>query len=117
MLRRAGPPYRLTTRELAERTLVTPGAVSQRLTRAERDGLVVRSGTAGSRTVSVTMTEQGHALVERLVDRVLGREAALVSGLDADQRDALTELLRHLLDDLQSRLGPQRPSQVGAEPT
>ena len=30
-LRRSGPPYTLTTRELGERTLVTAGAISQRV--------------------------------------------------------------------------------------
>lgn len=34
-LRRAGPPYRLSTRELAARSLVTPGAITQRVDRAQ----------------------------------------------------------------------------------
>ncbi|KGM03341.1 MarR family transcriptional regulator, partial [Cellulomonas cellasea] len=41
-LRRAGSPYALSTRELAERSRVTPAAISQRLTRAERRGWVTR---------------------------------------------------------------------------
>lgn len=47
VLRRGGPPYTLTTRELAGRSLVTAGAVSQRVARAERDGLVVRDNGRG----------------------------------------------------------------------
>src|SRR5579862_9617989 len=42
-IRRAGPPYELTTREITRRTLVTAGAVSQRVARAEQAGLVERS--------------------------------------------------------------------------
>src|SRR5689334_14987242 len=42
-LRRSGAPYMLTTRELAEHPLVTPAAISQRLTRAERAGWVIRT--------------------------------------------------------------------------
>ncbi|MEV4087399.1 MarR family transcriptional regulator, partial [Nonomuraea fuscirosea] len=36
VIRRSGPPYRLSTRHLAARNLVTAGAISQRVARAER---------------------------------------------------------------------------------
>lgn len=115
VLRRSGPPYRLTTRALADRTRVTAGAISQRLARAERSGLVLRARSAdGSRAVEVTLTEAGHDLVERLVDRVLGREAELISGLSPDQQSTLAGLLRFLLDDLEGRLGRPRHTQVGS---
>lgn len=105
VLRRAGPPYRLSTRQLTERTLVTAGAISQRITRAERDGLVERHrATDGSRTVWVTLTVAGHALDERLVDHVLLREAELVGLLSDDQRTALVEQLRLLLDLVETHL-------------
>jgi DNA-binding MarR family transcriptional regulator len=118
VLRRSGPPYRLTTREITDRTLVTAGAISQRLARAEREGLVERSAEAqGSRAVLVALTPAGHELVDRLVDRVLGREAELISRLSQAQQDTLTELLRLLLDDLQANLDDQRPTQVGFTPT
>ncbi|MFJ9455898.1 MarR family transcriptional regulator [Kitasatospora sp. NPDC101447] len=42
VLRRSGAPYVLITREPARRTLVTAGAVSQRVARAEAQGLVAR---------------------------------------------------------------------------
>lgn len=115
VLRRSGPPYQLTTRELTARTLVTAGAISQRLARAERDGLVARAaGNEGSRAVVVTLTPAGHELVEQLVDRVLGREADLISHLTPDQQATLTDLLRLLLKGLQTQLGDQRPTQVGS---
>jgi DNA-binding MarR family transcriptional regulator len=98
VLRRAGPPYQLTTREIARRALVTAGAVSQRVARAEREGLVRRAAAGGgSRAVNVTLTRAGHALVERTVDRVLGREAELVRGLTTDERTDLATLLDRLL--------------------
>lgn len=114
VLRRSGPPYRLTTRELTERALVTAGAISQRVARAELAGLVTRAGAEGSRAVMVSLTPAGHELVDRLVDRVLGREAELISGLTAEQRETLTELLRLLLADLQARLGEQRNTHDGS---
>ncbi|MBN6037630.1 MarR family winged helix-turn-helix transcriptional regulator [Amycolatopsis sp. 195334CR] len=114
VLRRSGPPYRLTTRELTELTLVSAGAISQRVARAERDGLVTRTTRAdGSRKVDVALTPAGHAMVERLVDRVLGREAELVSALSAAQQAQLAELLRQLLAGLHAELGDQRLGQVG----
>lgn len=114
VLRRSGPPYRLTTRELAHRTLVTAGAISQRLTRAERDGLVTRSAsTDGSRTVDVTLTDAGHRLVETLVDRVLSREIALLTVLDDQEQATLATLLRKLIAGLHDELGPSRPTHVG----
>lgn len=115
VLRRSGPPYQLTTRQLTERTLVSAGAISQRVARAERDGLVIRaSPRPGSRAVMVTLSPAGHELVERLVDLVLGREASLISRLTLDQQTALTELLRLFLADLYAQIGPQPPSQVGS---
>ncbi|MFE9444771.1 MarR family winged helix-turn-helix transcriptional regulator [Streptomyces sp. NPDC006602] len=104
VIRRSGPPYTLSTRELAHRTLVTAGAISQRVARAERDGLVRRTpGTTGRRTVLVSLTPEGHALIERSVDAVLGREAELVSDLSADERGALITLLQKLMTDVRRR--------------
>lgn len=114
VLRRSGTPYTLTTRELGRLSMVTAGAVSQRVARAEREGLVTRRpGEGRPRTVEVTLTEAGHALVEATVDQVLGREADLISGLTAEQQARLTELLGVLLADVQRSLGDERITQVG----
>ncbi len=114
VLRRSGAPYTLSTRELGRRSMITPGAISQRVARAEREGLVTRvPGEGRPRTVQVTLTRAGHDLVEATVDQVLGREADLVSGLTPDQQAQLTELLDVLLADVQRRLGDGRLTQVG----
>ena len=99
VLRRAGAPYRLTTREIAQRALVTAGAVSQRVARAEREGLVQRAAAGnGSRAVNVTLTGAGHALIERTVEQVLCREAELVRGLETAEHAELAALLDRLLN-------------------
>jgi DNA-binding MarR family transcriptional regulator len=100
-LRRAGQPYRLTAGAIAERTLVSAGAISQRVARAEREGLVARerSGDDG-RVMYVTLTAEGHALIERSVDDLLRYEESLLSALTPAQRDDLAELLRILLASL-----------------
>ncbi|MFI1583672.1 MarR family winged helix-turn-helix transcriptional regulator [Embleya sp. NPDC020630] len=116
VLRRSGPPYTLSTRELGRRALVTAGAISQRVARAEREGLVTRRpGTGRPRTVQVTLTAAGHDLVEATVDQVLLREAELIGGLTPDRRRQLTELLHLLLTDVQRRVGDDRVTHVGGE--
>lgn len=113
VLRRAGTPYELNTRQLAERTLVTAGAISQRVGRAEQAGLVERrTETDGSRAVIVSLTKSGHALIERTVDQVLTRESELVSSLTATERDLLAGKLQSLLDDVTGRVrsDPGKPA-------
>ncbi|MFW6691530.1 MarR family winged helix-turn-helix transcriptional regulator [Streptomyces sp. MAR4 CNX-425] len=110
VIRRSGPPYRLSTREITARTLVTAGAISQRVARAEREGLVRRArGDTGRRTVEVALTADGHALIERSVDAVLGREAALVGDLPAGERDVLIALLEKLTTGVRLRIRDERP--------
>ncbi|MBK0870237.1 winged helix-turn-helix transcriptional regulator [Saccharopolyspora sp. HNM0986] len=113
VLRRSSSPYRRTTRELTELTLVTAGAISQRVARAEREGLVVRWTDPVDRSVWVELTRAGHALVERTVDLVLSREAELLDGIESGRREQLAELLRDLLRDVQTRQGDQGISHVG----
>ncbi|MCK7622056.1 MarR family transcriptional regulator [Streptomyces sp. RS10V-4] len=116
VLRRGGPPYTLSTRELSRRSLLTAGAISQRVARAEREGLVARRPGGGRpRTVLVELTPAGHDLVESTVDQVLGREAELIQALTPGQQEQLAGLLRILLQDVQRRLGDDRISQVGEE--
>jgi DNA-binding MarR family transcriptional regulator len=106
VLRRAGKPYELTTREIGARTLVTAGAISQRVARAETDGLVARTPMGdGSRAVIVRLTDKGHALVERTVDGVLARESDLLGGLNGRQRTTLKRLLGELLATVSEQVG------------
>ncbi|MFF2806953.1 MarR family winged helix-turn-helix transcriptional regulator [Streptomyces sp. NPDC058000] len=116
VLRRGGPPYTLSTRELSRRSMITAGAISQRVARAERDGLVTRRpGEGRPRTVLVELTLAGHHLVESTVDQVLGREAELIDALTPEQQEQLAGLLRTLLQDVQHRLGDDRITQVGED--
>jgi DNA-binding MarR family transcriptional regulator len=117
VIRRAGPPYQLSTREIAARALVTAGAISQRIARAEGAGLVARSPAGdGSRTVMVTLTQAGHELIERTVDRVLGREAQLVADLDPGQRGELASRLDTLLASLTRPSNPLKSPDTGNMP-
>jgi DNA-binding MarR family transcriptional regulator len=103
-LRRVGPPYRATPSELARATLVSAGAISQRVARAERDGLVRRHRSEqDARGVVVELTGAGHELIERTVDALLAHEDELLGALDGEQQAQLATLLRVLLLDLSKR--------------
>jgi DNA-binding MarR family transcriptional regulator len=96
-LRRAGSPYRLTTRELAARTLVSAGAISQRVARAEKDGLVLRKPSVeGRRAVTVELTEAGHDLLIPAVRQLLEHEESLVAPLSDAEQAQLVLLLEKL---------------------
>ncbi len=111
-LRRAGAPYRLTAGAIAGLSLVSAGAISQRVTRAERQGLVTRERSgADGRLSYVTLTADGHALIERSVDELLRHEEALLSALAPAQREALSGLLRVLLADLNQHAPAARATQ------
>jgi DNA-binding MarR family transcriptional regulator len=97
VIRRAGPPYELTTRQIGERILVTAGAISQRIARAEQAGLVTRSpSTASRRAVAVRLTEVGHDLIESTVRDLLTHEDTVVARLSATERVTLSRLLAKL---------------------
>ncbi|MET7395003.1 MarR family winged helix-turn-helix transcriptional regulator [Dactylosporangium sp. NPDC005572] len=97
VIRRSGPPYELTTREITGRTLITAGAVSQRVARAEQAGLVERApSTASRRAVAVRLTPAGHRLIEATVRELLGHEDDLIAALTDAERAALVGLLAKL---------------------
>jgi DNA-binding MarR family transcriptional regulator len=117
VLRRSGKPYRLTTRELARRSLVSAGAISQRVARAEADGLITRTKSdVHHRAVAVTLTRRGHRVVESTVDRVLGREASLLLGLSPRDRNDLARLLSRLDATVRTNLARDAGTAPGLAP-
>jgi len=104
-LRRSGPPYRMSPSDLAAACHVTRGAITQRVARAAGAGLVTRVVSAsGYHARAITLTEQGHAVVESAVTGLLEYEQHLLDGLGPDQQDRLAGLLRDLLATLADRI-------------
>ena len=101
-LRRAGAPYKLTPTELAGTTMVTSGAVTKRVDRLVRQGLVERtvSETDGRGRV-IALTPAGRRLQEELHPQHLANEDRLLGALDADERRQLGALLSKLLVSLE----------------
>ena len=93
-LRRSAPPHQLTPGELADSTMVTSGAVTKRVDRLERAGLVTRTvSDVDARSRRIALTDEGLRLCDELVERHVANEHRLVAGLGAAPRRQLAGLL------------------------
>ncbi|WP_404352794.1 MarR family transcriptional regulator [Phycicoccus jejuensis] len=100
-LRRQGEPYTLSPGELAERTMVTSGAVSKRLDRLQARGLVERRADAtDGRARTVVLTPAGRTLIDDAMAAHVANEARLLEALGARDRDTLARLLARLAESL-----------------
>src|SRR3954451_17140409 len=98
----AGAPYRLSPSELIASTMVTSGAVTKRVDRLAARGLVTRSVSAeDGRGRLVALTPEGLRLTDELVVRHWANEDRLLAALGGSEREALADLLRTLLVDLE----------------
>jgi DNA-binding MarR family transcriptional regulator len=100
-LRRAGAPYALTPGALLKASMITSGAMTNRIDRLEAKGLVERSpGPADRRSVRVQLTPRALELIDEFFADHLTNEARLFAGLTADEREQLATLLRTALHAL-----------------
>jgi DNA-binding MarR family transcriptional regulator len=100
-LRRSGPPYALTPTALYEATMVTSGAITNRLDRLESAGLIIRAPRPGDRRgVVVQLTEKGRALIYDAVTAHVANEHQILSGLTREEQDTLARLLAKLVGSL-----------------
>lgn len=102
-LRRSGPPYELTAGDLVRQTMVTSGAITNRIDRLEALGLVERAGSEDRRRVIVRLTDGGRELVDRVVHDHLATERRILAPLSSRQQEELVRLLRKLLVGLGDR--------------
>jgi DNA-binding MarR family transcriptional regulator len=96
-LRRSGPPYELSAGDLLNALMITSGAVTNRIDRLERRGLVRRAKRDGDkRYVLVQLTDAGRTLVDETVGEHLDNERAILAPLSAEEQAQLEDLLRRL---------------------
>ncbi len=102
-LLRSGEPHQLTAGDLLASTMVTSGAMTNRIDRLEKRGLVKRlkSPTDG-RQVLVTLTARGMKKVDAALVDHAANEAAIIANLSARDRSDLTHLLRRLTHTVSS---------------
>jgi len=97
-LRRQGAPYELPPSVLAKMSMLTTGAMTNRIDRLEERGLVKRKpDPEDRRALYVVLTQKGVKLIEEAVE-IRAREAArIVSCLKEADRSKLGHLLRKLV--------------------
>lgn len=97
-LRRSGSPYALTPTALYEATMVTSGAMTNRLDRLEKAGLILRAPHPNDRRgIVVRLTEKGLALIDEAVAAHVANEHQILSGLTQTERETLSHLLEKLI--------------------
>jgi DNA-binding MarR family transcriptional regulator len=102
-LRRAGAPYEQSAGRLAAVTMVTSGTMTARLDKLEGRGLVERrTDPADRRVVVVRLTEGGRDAAAAALTSLLEREQALLAPLTSGEQQRLADLLRPLLQPLDS---------------
>ncbi|MGY5011393.1 MarR family winged helix-turn-helix transcriptional regulator [Streptomyces sp. 900105755] len=93
-LRREGEPYERAPGELAAHTMVTTGAMTKRIDRLERAGLVTRRRSDDDqRGRIVALTTPGRELVDRAFTDHMRNERRLVDLLTPAEAESLETLL------------------------
>ena len=100
-LRRSGAPYALTPTALYEATRVTSGAMTYRLDRLEKAGLIARGPHPNDRRgIVVQLTEKGLTLIDEAVTAHVANEHEVLSGLTHAEQETLARLLEKLIDSV-----------------
>ncbi|MCX5536363.1 MarR family transcriptional regulator [Streptomyces sp. NBC_00006] len=106
-LRRAGAPFERAPGELAAHTMVTTGAITKRIDRLERGGLVARRRATGDgRGRVVALTDAGRALFDRAFTDHIRNEHRLLAALPPSE----AATLEHLLTSWLAQLEPPVPA-------
>jgi len=93
----------LTPADLMRSSMITSGAVTQRLDRLATRGLVTRTPSAtDGRVVHVSLTENGRELIDRALPDHVATEHRLLAALDPEERADLATTLRNLLESLEA---------------
>jgi DNA-binding MarR family transcriptional regulator len=97
-LRRTGDQHGSKPTDLARSSLVTTGAMTSRLDRLERSGLVRRApDPADRRGVLIRLTVRGNDVARRALRQVIAANEAFLEPLDGQQRESIASELRLLL--------------------
>ncbi len=102
-LLRSSAPYELTPSELINSLFLTSGAMTNRLDKLEKKGLIVREHSKEDRrSVTVKLTAQGIELISDLIERHVETQRQLVSSLTPEQHEQVNELVKSWLGQFES---------------
>lgn len=97
-LRRAGPPYSLSPKDLHESLLVASGTVTNQLDRLEELQLIARQPhPRDRRAISVMLTPMGLRVIDDALSDFVQTERDLLGGIDAETVSLLSSALQGLL--------------------
>ena len=103
-LRRAGEPYMLTPTELFQSLLLTSGAMTSRLDRLEKAGLIQRfPSSTDRRSVQVQLTKMGLELINKILPLHIENEKQALSALSEEEQELLSSLLEKLTAGLKKK--------------
>ncbi|WP_312856579.1 MarR family winged helix-turn-helix transcriptional regulator [Phytoactinopolyspora halotolerans] len=103
-LRRSGAPYRLSAGALVEASMVTSGAITNRIDRLAAKGWVSREVDPDNRrSVRITLTDEGKRIVDDTLADHVANENRILAELTPDEQAQLAALLRKLLISLDDR--------------
>jgi DNA-binding MarR family transcriptional regulator len=108
-LRRSGPPYELNPTAFYRESLLSSGAVTNRIDRVEAEGLVKRlSDPKDRRGTIVRLTPKGRALADRAIKLHFAALNEALSDIDPGERKQLAKLLSKLLMSVEERRARER---------
>lgn len=97
-LRRRGDEAGTNPSDLAASSLITTGAMTSRLNRLERAGLIRRTpDPTDGRAVRVRLTARGERLAKQALRAIIAADEAFLQPLDQRQRDEVASALKRLL--------------------
>ncbi len=103
-LRRSGPPYELNPTALYRESLISSGAITNRIDRVEALGLVKRlPDPEDRRGTIVRLTPKGRRLADRAIKLHFERLADCLSGMSPGDQAGLAKLLGALLRSVEGR--------------
>jgi len=112
-LRRAGHPYRLSQRQLADTLGLTAGTVSLRVKHLLRQGLVrVEADPTDRRVRLVALTDQGRRRLDDAAPVHLAGEEDLLRVLSTKEQTTLAGLLRKLLLSFEGAPATRTPARA-----
>lgn len=103
-LRRSGNPYAMTPTDLHEGLMLSSGAMTSRLDRLERKGLIERVPSPNDRrSTLVRLTPAGLALIDKLLPLHVANEQQAMASLTQKEQGQLDGLLAKLIVGLERR--------------
>ena len=106
-----GPPYELNPTALYRESLLSCGAITNRIDRVEAAGLVRRLPDPNDRRGTIVrLTPKGVALADRAIAQHSANMGQLLASLDLGEREQVTALLAKLLSSVER---PQQEEKNG----